>query len=243
MNVKINDTQKTEATPSQMRNFFPERRPTFDENKLLTKCLMVAFDEIFRWQKISCYAVLQLCKLMRETHCAEWPQGVWWISVDDMFSDRCGVSPWPLSWYALPKTSFSFRCCLISVNLINVPRASSLFSNLWHFPLQQTQEIVVLFDRRRACLPENVISKNNNIVILLHLKCWKRGRELAVHCFVHSNSTRCLSTSREPSSGKQFWTPSYKQNTKNKLCWNLQHYRDLVNCEGILLLRNRTPGA
>ena len=29
-------------------------------------------------------------------------------------------------------------------------------------------------------------------------KCWVRGRELVVNCVVHSNSTRCLSTSRWP---------------------------------------------
>ena len=28
-----------------------KRRPTFDENKLLTNCRTVAFDEIFRWRK------------------------------------------------------------------------------------------------------------------------------------------------------------------------------------------------
>ena len=28
-----------------------ERRPTFDENKFLTNCQTVAFDEIFRWRK------------------------------------------------------------------------------------------------------------------------------------------------------------------------------------------------
>ena len=38
-----------ERRPNEQRA--NERRPAFDENKFLTNCLMVAFDEIFRWRK------------------------------------------------------------------------------------------------------------------------------------------------------------------------------------------------
>ena len=50
MNVKINFTQKTKAIDYSYPNKkkFSERQPTFDKNKLLTNCLAVAFDEIFR---------------------------------------------------------------------------------------------------------------------------------------------------------------------------------------------------
>ena len=45
MNVKMNDKQKSN---NQRAN---ERQSTFEENKFLTNCLTVAFDEIFRWRK------------------------------------------------------------------------------------------------------------------------------------------------------------------------------------------------
>ena len=45
MNVKINDKQANQTTEDKTSN------PTFDENKFLTNCLTVAFDEIFRWRK------------------------------------------------------------------------------------------------------------------------------------------------------------------------------------------------
>ena len=38
-----------ERRPNDRRAY--ERRPAFDENKFLTNCLTVAFDEIFRWRK------------------------------------------------------------------------------------------------------------------------------------------------------------------------------------------------
>ena len=50
MNVKINEKQKSDGRTIDRRA--NERRPTFDENKFLTNCLFVAFDEIFRWRKI-----------------------------------------------------------------------------------------------------------------------------------------------------------------------------------------------
>ena len=42
MNVKINDKQANRTTEDKTSD------PTFDENKFLTNCLTVAFDEIFR---------------------------------------------------------------------------------------------------------------------------------------------------------------------------------------------------
>ena len=48
MNVKRSDKQKSDDRNERSAN---ERRPTFDENKFLTNCLKVAFDEIFRWRK------------------------------------------------------------------------------------------------------------------------------------------------------------------------------------------------
>ena len=45
MNVKINDKQANRTTEDKTSG------PTFDENKFLTNCLTVAFDEIFRWRK------------------------------------------------------------------------------------------------------------------------------------------------------------------------------------------------
>ena len=45
MNVKINDKQANRTTEDKTSD------PTFDENKFLTNCLTVAFDEIFRWRK------------------------------------------------------------------------------------------------------------------------------------------------------------------------------------------------
>ena len=43
MNVKITDKQANRTTEDKTSD-------PFDENKFLTNCLMVAFDEIFRWR-------------------------------------------------------------------------------------------------------------------------------------------------------------------------------------------------
>ena len=45
MNVKINNKEKSDDRRAN------EWQPTFDENKFLTNCLTVAFDEIFLWRK------------------------------------------------------------------------------------------------------------------------------------------------------------------------------------------------
>ena len=50
MNVKINDKQANRTTEDKTSD------PTFDENKFLTNCLTVAFDEIFRWRKFLLYS-------------------------------------------------------------------------------------------------------------------------------------------------------------------------------------------
>ena len=61
MNVKITDKQANQTTED-------ETSDPFDENKFLTNCLTVAFDEIFRWQKFFAvqYSTIQRYKVWLE---------------------------------------------------------------------------------------------------------------------------------------------------------------------------------
>ena len=52
MNVKINDKQANRTTEDKTTD------PTFDENKFLTNCLTVAFDEIFADEIFCCTVVV-----------------------------------------------------------------------------------------------------------------------------------------------------------------------------------------
>ena len=64
MNVKINDKQANWTTEDKTND------PTFDENKFLTICLTVAFDEIFRWRNFFAvqYTILLYYQYMYAWH-------------------------------------------------------------------------------------------------------------------------------------------------------------------------------
>ena len=59
MNVKKNDKQANRTTEDKTSD------PTFDENKFLTNCLTVAFDEIFCWRKFFCCTVSPFLSILQ----------------------------------------------------------------------------------------------------------------------------------------------------------------------------------
>ena len=68
MNVKITDKQENQTTEDKASD-------PFDENKFLTNCLTVAFDEIFRWRKFFPVQYFECCNLQARERSTErlWP--------------------------------------------------------------------------------------------------------------------------------------------------------------------------
>ena len=115
MNVKITDKQANRTTEDKTSD-------PFDENKFLTNCLMVAFDEIFRWrnffavQYVLTSAVLSMRYVLTSPY---WSAASQWWSSSSMCKQRWRYPPlFERGFWArhLPWSSgFSPFCTCLSV--------------------------------------------------------------------------------------------------------------------------------
>ena len=105
-----------------------KRRPTFDENKFLTNCRTVAFDEIFRWREF--LAIIWHCMMARilrvcwKSACAFRNSRIPWLQ-----SKTCLVFFWEsfLQFTDLPFSWLLHVSNFISLSLSPPPSLSLLF--------------------------------------------------------------------------------------------------------------------